>query len=114
MIIEAYICQYLNAESSVPAYGEIPEKAPNSFWVVEKLGSSTENCITSATIAVQSYAPSKLAASVLNEQLKGLMEQLKAEPEISSCDLNSDYDYTDTKSKRYRYQAVFDITYYNY
>ena len=112
MIIEIYICQYLNRVSGTPAFGEIPEQAPESFFVVEKLGSVRENLIDSATIAVQSYAPSKLAAAVLNEQLKELMEHLPEEPEISACELNSDYDHTDTDSKRYRYQAVFDITYF--
>ena len=26
--------------------------------------------------------------------------------------LNSDYNFTDTETKEYRYQAVFDINYY--
>ena len=32
--------------------------------------------------------------------------------EITSLHLNSDYDYTDTTIKKYRYQAVFDIGYF--
>lgn len=112
MIIEKYVCLYLNEVSEVPAFGEIPETAPGSFFVVEKLGSDTEDHITSAVIAVQSYAVSKLAAAELNESLKFLMERLPEKPEISRCKLNSDYDHTDTDSKRYRYQAVFDITYF--
>ena len=112
MIIEVFICKYLNEHSGLPAFGEIPKQAPDSFFVVEKLGSGKEDQINSATIAVQSYAPSKLAAAVLNEHIKELMEHLPEEQEISSCKLNSDYDHTDTTSKRYRYQAVFDITYF--
>lgn len=112
MIIEVFVCGYLNRVSGTPAFGEIPKQAPESFFVVEKLGSGRENLIDSATVAVQSYAPSKLAAAVLNEQLKEIMEHLPEEPEISACELNSDYDHTDTDSKRYRYQAVFDITYF--
>ena len=112
MIIEAYLCAYLSTHSNIPAYCEIPENAPDSFYVIDKLGSGSEDLIASATIAVQSYASSKLAAAVLNETLKEIMDQLPAEKEISRCQLNSDYDHTDTTSKRYRYQAVFDITYF--
>ena len=32
--------------------------------------------------------------------------------DVISCKLNSDYNYTDKETKRYRYQAVFDIRYY--
>ena len=32
--------------------------------------------------------------------------------DVISCKLNSDYNYTDEETKRYRYQAVFDIRYY--
>ena len=112
MIIEAYLCAYLSTHTNIPAYCEVPEKAPASFFVIDKLGSNTEDQISSATVAIQSYAASKLEAAVLNENLKGIMEQRTAENEISGCKLNSDYDHTDTKSKRYRYQAVFDITYF--
>ncbi len=112
MIIEKYICSYLNANSEAPAYCEVPEKAPERFFIIEKFGSGVEDLITSATVAVQSYAGTKLAAAQLNEDLKGLMEHLAEEPEISRCKLNSDYDHTDTGSKRYRYQAVFDITFF--
>lgn len=31
---------------------------------------------------------------------------------ISKCTLNSDYNYTDTARKKYRYQAVYDIVYF--
>ena len=32
--------------------------------------------------------------------------------QIVSVSLNSDYNYTDTTTKEYRYQAVFDIVHY--
>lgn len=112
MIIEVYVCGYLNGNSGIPAFGEVPEQTPKRFFVVEKLGSGEENLIGSAIIAVQSFAPSKLEAAVLNEQVKELMKHITERPEISKCKLNSDYDHTDTKSKRYRYQAVFDIVHF--
>ena len=40
------------------------------------------------------------------------MLEAAALPEIGAVHLNSDYNFTDTAAKRYRYQAVFDVTYY--
>ena len=41
------------------------------------------------------------------------MGELPSHPEVASCRLNSDYNFTDTTKKQYRYQAVFDIVYYS-
>ena len=113
MIIEIYICQYLNRVSGTPAFGEIPKQAPDSFFVVEKLGSGRENLIDSATIAVQSYAPSLLEAARLNEVIKDSMLDIVTLDAVASIRLNSDYNYTDMATKSYRYQAVFDIVAYD-
>ena len=44
----------------------------------------------------------------VKEAVKGLVEL----DSISGVHLNSDYNFTDTETKRYRYQAVFDINYF--
>ncbi|QBX15619.1 hypothetical protein Javan197_0033 [Streptococcus phage Javan197] len=51
-------------------------------------------------------------AALLNERLKRVIEQLDRLPEVSGVHLNADYNFTDTATKRYRYQAVFDINHY--
>lgn len=111
MIIEAYLVNYLSSKLSLPVYAEEPEKPPISYALIEKLGSSNDNYIISETVAIQSYGASKLEAARLNELVKEKMSELIAEPEISRCKLNSDYPFNDTAAKRYRYQAVYDITY---
>lgn len=63
-------------------------------------------------IAIQSYADSMYEAAELNERVKTVMADAVALDDITKVDLNSDYNYTDTANKRYRYQAVFDITHY--
>ena len=40
------------------------------------------------------------------------MEQATILPTISSAKLNTDYNFTDTTTREYRYQAVYDLTYY--
>ena len=41
------------------------------------------------------------------------MAAITERPEVGSCELNSDYNYTDGTKKEYRYQAVFDLVYYD-
>lgn len=40
------------------------------------------------------------------------MQKLIEKDEISRVKLNSDYNFTDTQKKKYRYQAIYEITYY--
>lgn len=111
-MIETTILNYLESNLTVPAYMEEPEDPPETYVLIEKMGSSEDNHIKSATFIVQSYADSLYKAAALNEVVKNLMRASITQDAISRCKLNSDYNFTDTKTKRYRYQAVFDITYY--
>ena len=40
------------------------------------------------------------------------MEEAVSLDDISKVSLNSDYNFTDPDTKRYRYQAIFNIWYY--
>lgn len=75
-------------------------------------GGSQVNYIDKAIIAIQSYSSSLYKAAVLNEKVKIIMKNIIEMDEISECELNSDYNYTDTSRKKYRYQAVYELTYY--
>lgn len=112
MMIEEIVVGYLTSKGYT-VYGEEPEKPPQTYAVIGKVGSDEENYISRALITVRSYAPTLLDAAKLNKQIKhdmlyGLLEL----PQIVGVRLNSDYNNTDPETKRYRYQAVFDITYY--
>lgn len=112
-MIEATIIKYLNNALNIPTYAEVQANPEDLFIVVEKTGSSNVNHIYESTIAVQSYAPTMLRAIGLNESVKQAMLALQDEnDDIISVHLNSDYNYTDTTSKKYRYQAVFDVQHY--
>ena len=111
-MIEQIIRDHLIAVLAVPVVLEIPARLPETFVVLEKTGSGITNCIQRSTLAVQSYAPSLNQAAELNERVKAAMAQAAALPEMCAVRLNSDYNFTDTTIKRYRYQAVFDLTHY--
>ena len=115
-MIEQTIYKFLNDNMTVPVYTEIPSNPPKKMIVLEKTGSSLTNHIPRATFAIQSYGKSLQEAAELNESLKEIMmdglDGLLSLPQIAAVNLNSDYNYTDTTTKRYRYQAVFDIVHY--
>ena len=40
------------------------------------------------------------------------MEDIVELDSISQAELNTDYNFTDTQTKRYRYQAVYDLVFF--
>ena len=111
-MIESVVLNYLNDAITPPCYMEMPEDPSGSFVIIDKTGSSVTNRITKANFAIQSYADTLYDAAALNEQVKAAMESMIELDTISKVELNSDYNYTDTALKAYRYQAVFVLTYY--
>lgn len=110
-MIEKMILDYLASQLTVPVYMELAAHPPETFVLVEKTGSSRSNRIESATVAIQSWAGSMYDAAALNEMVKAAMDEMPDTENVGSVRLNSDYNFTDTATKRYRYQAVYDITY---
>lgn len=112
-MIETVLLTYLNSYGlSATVYTEQPEVKPSAFFVIEKTGGALINQIAESDISIQSYAPTMYLAASMNEEIKEAMRNAIELDEISSVELNSDYNYTDTDSKTYRYQAVFVITHY--
>jgi predicted transcriptional regulator len=96
----------------VPAYLEKVPNMPDSYVLFEKTSGTKSNQLLASTFAFQSYAESMYDAATLNEEVKQVVEAMIELDEISGVSLNSDYNYTDTETKKYRYQAVFDINHY--
>ena len=115
-MIETIILNYLNGLTGAPAtaVAEIPAGGVTPpCWVIQKTGGGTiEGRVCTATLAIQSYASTLHGAAALNETLKAAMAAAADLPQIARVELNSDYNYTDTTKKLYRYQAVFDIIHY--
>lgn len=108
-MVEINVIDYLSKALSVPVSGEIFEREQEQV-VVSRGGSSTEDHIETAMIVIDSYADTMLAAARLNQAVKDAMTQLSNLDSISACNLVTDYNHTHTAGKRYRYQAVFNIT----
>lgn len=111
-MIELIIKDFLDGQLNVPSFFEHQTELPDRYVLIEKVGGGQKNQLKSATVAVQSYAPSLYEAAKLNDQVKEAMLELVTVDAVSGVSLNSDYNFTDTETKRYRYQAVFDINHY--
>ncbi len=110
-MIEIIILKYLTEKMDVPVSMDKTDRDVKRYILVERTGSSRSNFINTATFVFQSYAESRYEAAKLNEELKLNMDNIIELPQISRSALNSDYDYTDTQTKEYRYQAVYNIVY---
>lgn len=111
-MIELIVRKFLSKELQVPCYLEHRKDLPESYVIIEKTGAGGSDFTHSATFAFQSYAPSLQKAAELNEVVKKAVENLITLDEICGVHHNSDYNFTDTETKKYRYQAVYDINYF--
>lgn len=110
-MIEIVLLNYLKEVLSVDAFMEIPPDPPETYVRIEKTGSSEEEYIETATFALQSYADSMYEAALLNREVIDKMRKIITLDEVFKVKLNSDYNFTDPSTKKYRYQCIFDITY---
>ena len=111
-MIELTMKEFMDGCLAAPSFFEMPDPQPPQFVLIEKTGGANRNQLNSGTFAFQSYAGSTFAAASLNEQVKVAVKALIDLDAVAWVKLNSDYNFTDTSTKQYRYQAVFDIGYY--
>ena len=105
------LVEYLNDNLSVDTYTEAPEELTD-YVLIEQTGSSRANHIITTTVAIQSYAPSLYEAMLLNDEVKVKMEGFAALDQVTRVELETDYNFTNTATKQYRWQAVYLITHY--
>lgn len=114
MLIEAEIIDYLIERNIVGSYvyAERPKDLPAEYILIQKTGSGFRNNINQAMVAIQSISSTSLLnAMLINEQVKEALLEMPDEREVYSVKLNSDYNFTNTNTKEYRYQAVFNFYY---
>ena len=111
-MIEKIILDYADGALPVPVRAEIPADPPGRFVTLKRTGRGKENGLQAGMLIADSYAETLAEAAKLNEQVKAVLDELDTLDEISSAQLSTDYPVTDTGSKRYRYQAVYEIYHY--
>lgn len=114
-IIEARVIAHLARHLPCAVAAEVPEDFPDSaaLVVVSRLGEQRTNHLRRARLAVQSYGATLLAAAALCEAAEQALVQLPAEDAgVTACRVETSYNFTDETTKRYRYQSVVHVSYY--
>lgn len=110
-MIAKTLLDYLGTALSVPVAMEAPEQT-TGYVLIDQTGSSRTNHIITTTFAIQSYGSSLYNAMLLNEDVKSVMVGFADLDEITRVELETDYNFTNTATKQYRWQAVYLITHY--
>ena len=110
-MIEMIVCNYLESKLNIKARPEKPLSESECIFV-EKTAGEESDYITSATVAIQSYGSSMYKAADLNKKVKAAMRDIVELDNVSAVRYVTDYNFTDTETKQYRYQAVYTVTYY--
>lgn len=112
MLIEETVKSYLDSRIDCPVWLEMPKNPPDKFILVERTGRERINMIDHTTLVVQSYGNSLYEATIQNEVVQSIMDNLVELSEISQVTLKSSYNFTDVSNHRYRYQAVYHLVHY--
>lgn len=91
---------------------EVPVEKPSAYILIEKTSESQENYLHHAVVAIQSISAERLITAMkINRLVLEAMDSMADETDIFGCHKNNDYNFTNTQTKEYRYQAVFEINY---
>lgn len=111
-MIEVTVEDFMKARLPVPVFPEYPKESHKRFVVLRKVGSTRDNLVDTAVFVADSYAESVYETAKLNELVVSAFDNLIELDAVSSAKRAGDYNATDTQNKRYRYQAVCNVTYY--
>lgn len=110
-MIEVTLISYLSEQLDVPVVMEAPDQLTD-YVLIDKTGSSRTNHIITSTFAIQSYGSTLYEAMLLNGRVEEAMNGFLNDSQVTRVELETDYNFTDTDTKQYRWQAVYDITHY--
>lgn len=110
-MIETLLIDYLSEHLEVFVGMEAPEQTTD-YVLIDKTGSSRNNHIITSSFAIQSYGTTLYDAMLLNQEVTEAMSGLIELNQITRVELETDYNFTNTATKQYRWQAVYNITHY--
>lgn len=113
-MIEETILNHLKGSiSHVPVYTETPSEPPKEYIVFMISGIREESVnVYSCLLTVQSYSTSMFKTAQLNELVLDAMDGVVALNDVTHCTLNASGLMNDLTTKEYRYQSVFNLTFY--
>ncbi len=111
-MIEIEVRSFFEDSLKIPVYMEFPSEKITRFVVLRKANTDRENLIDGAQFVAESYEESLFKAAELNELVKAKADELTELDTVVAVERGGDYPAFDHTNKRYRYQAIFNITHY--
>lgn len=114
-MIEKTIIQYLTT-AQIPGigshvYAETPaENIPDNYVLIKRTGGSMADYIRTYNVYTETVGKDQLTTLRNHEAVIAAMLAIRDHTEIMACRLNSDYNATTTRTKDYRFQALWQIT----
>lgn len=110
MILEL-VKKYLEENMNIPVHMEIPADPPKKYLTIQKLDGGKTNQVKAITLSIEAYDESKYKASMLSDKVEEQMESLGESDKVFSCKLGGGGDDTDSISKKYRFETIWNIYY---
>lgn len=111
-MVDVEILNRLNALLSLDVYMEKPDDAPEEFYVIQFVKGGNQHGLAEMSIIAQSYGNTMYRACDMNKDMEAALESLISEDYIRDISRNGSYPYNKTDIKQYRYQCLFDVSYY--
>ena len=111
-MIELELKKHLEDRTKLDVYLMLPINKPKEFISFERIGGNYDNMLKSSTFTIQSWGESLFSVATLNERIKDYLNEFVENEKVSKVKINSDYNFTDTTTKKYRYQIVVEIWHY--
>ena len=116
-MIDITIKKYLEKALSVPCRFEAfdpDETEPGEYILIERVGSQMRNRVRTVSFAFQSYSLNSMqnAAELDLRVVNAMTDAPDHVDTITASHMVTEYNHTDTRTKKYRYQCTFDITFY--
>lgn len=109
-MIESIVRDFLE-ERGFEVYTE-EQDSVEKYLVIERTKDECVDYLYTSTLTVTSYGTSMYEAAELCEEVIEAMQFIVEKDEVTDCALESDYNYTNTYTMQYRYQAVFAVSHY--
>lgn len=114
-MIETQFLDYVKTVSGKPCFMELPPNPPAELIVIERTGgAANELGFNTATFAVQTYGETLYKAAKIAHDIIPEVLQIRYDVDnVSFIEVTAGpYNFTDTDNKKYRYQTVFELSYY--
>ncbi|MCH9275675.1 hypothetical protein JS533_005225 [Bifidobacterium amazonense] len=114
--IETQLVQWLSRQPELegcPVSLDAPERRPERFITIERVGGAETRFIDTPTLAVQCWAGSRVKAAQLADLTKSVLERAWAMPNVARIDVQSTINFPLDESTP-RYQITVDLTVHKY